>query len=44
MREIFARFAGGESIKGIVRDLNVRKVPSPGSSWQRSERREMAAG
>lgn len=39
VREIFARFASGESMKAIARDLNVRKIPSPGSSWQRSERR-----
>jgi site-specific DNA recombinase len=40
VREIFGRFAQGESMKSIVRDLNVRKVPSPGASWQRSSRRK----
>ena len=39
VREIFARFAVGASMKDIVRDLNVRRIPSPGSSWRRSERR-----
>jgi len=40
VREIFARFAGGDTMKSIARDLNVRKVPSPGSDWQRSVRRK----
>jgi site-specific DNA recombinase len=40
VREVFERFANGESMKSIVRDLNVRKVPSPGSTWQRSSRRK----
>ncbi len=40
VREIFQRFARGESMKSIARDLNVRKVPSPGSSWHRSVRRK----
>lgn len=39
MREIFTRFVGGESMKAIARDLNIRKIPSPGSKWQRSARR-----
>jgi site-specific DNA recombinase len=39
VREIFTRFVGGESMKAIARDLNVRKIPSPGSKWQRSARR-----
>jgi site-specific DNA recombinase len=40
VREIFERFARGESMKSIVRDLNVRKVPSRGSAWKRSLRRK----
>jgi site-specific DNA recombinase len=40
VREIFARFADGESMKAIARDLNVRRVPSPGFAWQRSVRRK----
>jgi site-specific DNA recombinase len=40
VREVFERFAIGESMKSIVRDLNVRRVPSPGSTWQRSSRRK----
>src|SRR5437016_2996380 len=39
VREIFARFAAGEFMKAIARDLNVRKIPSPGFAWQRSVRR-----
>jgi len=34
VREIFARFAAGESMKAIASDLNRRKVPSPGASWK----------
>jgi DNA invertase Pin-like site-specific DNA recombinase len=34
VREIFARFAAGESIREIVYDLNARQVPAPrGSTW-----------
>lgn len=32
--EIFARFAAGESLKGIASDLNRRKIPSPGVDWK----------
>jgi len=42
VREIFERFADGESCRSIAAVLNARGVPSPGSSWNRTERR--AAG
>lgn len=34
VKEIFARFAGGESMKSIASDLNRRGVPSPGADWK----------
>jgi site-specific DNA recombinase len=34
VREIFRRFAGGESMKTIASDLNRRDVPSPGAGWK----------
>ena len=37
--EIFERYAEGESAKAIVRDLNERGIPSPGSFWKLNERR-----
>ena len=37
--EIFTRFAEGASCKTIAAELNRRGVPSPGSSWNRTERR-----
>ena len=40
MREVFARFAAGETMKRIVSDLNRRKVPSPGATWKRRSRRK----
>ena len=39
VREIFSRFAAGETMKSIVRDLNLRRVPSPGAAWNRTKRR-----
>jgi len=42
VREIFGRFADGESCRTIASDLNARRIPSPGASWNRSVRR--AAG
>ncbi len=39
VREIFERFAGGASCRAIAADLNARGVPSPGSTWTRTERR-----
>ena len=38
-REIFARYAAGETMKGLANDLNSRGVPSPGATWNRGERR-----
>ena len=40
IRELFERFAGGESMLAIVSDLNRRGVPSPGSTWNRQKRRK----
>lgn len=34
VREIFARFAAGESMKAIASDLNRRGIPSPGVDWK----------
>lgn len=34
VREIFTRFADGESMKAIASDLNRRDVPSPGANWK----------
>lgn len=34
VREAFARFANGETLKAIVSDLNRRGIPSPGASWK----------
>lgn len=42
VKEIFDRFAAGESAKSIVRDFNSRGIASPGASWKVSVRR--AAG
>lgn len=33
LREIFTRFAGGESMRAICNDLNQRAIPSPGATW-----------
>jgi DNA invertase Pin-like site-specific DNA recombinase len=34
VKEIFQRFAGGESLKRIASDLNARNIPSPGAAWK----------
>ena len=39
IKEIFKRYAAGESSKRIVRDFNERGIPSPGSFWKGSTRR-----
>jgi site-specific DNA recombinase len=40
VREIFSRFAEGETMKQIASDLNRRDIPSPGANWkQRSSPR-----
>jgi site-specific DNA recombinase len=38
VREIFERFAAGETLRAIASDLNGRRVPSPGAAWRRSSR------
>src|SRR5271169_1511186 len=38
IREMFHRFALGETMKSIARGLNGRKIPPPVSSWRRSVR------
>lgn len=47
VREIFGRYADGDSAYTISRDLNELRIPSPGSSWNRTTRRAngwMASG
>jgi site-specific DNA recombinase len=39
VREVFARYARGETMKAIVEDLNARSVPSAGAGWKREARR-----
>jgi DNA invertase Pin-like site-specific DNA recombinase len=39
VREIFTRFAAGESYRVIAASLNARNVPSPGTAWKREQRR-----
>ena len=39
VREIFTRYADGESPRSIANELNKRGVPSPGSTWKRTKRR-----
>src|SRR5581483_6081986 len=40
VREIFERYADGETMLSIVSDLNARGVQSPGASWNRKKRRK----
>ena len=40
VREVFDRYARGESMKAIASDLNARNVPSAGASWKRQTRRK----
>ncbi len=40
VRQIFAWYADGWSPKAIAAELNRRRVPSPGSAWKRTERRQ----
>jgi len=35
IHEIFARIAAGESMRGVVSDLNDRGLPCPGAKWKR---------
>lgn len=39
VREIFTRFAAGESMRAIASDLNRRGIPSPGATWKAKSRR-----
>ena len=39
VREIYERYAAGESPRSIANELNRRGVPSPGSTWKRTKRR-----
>jgi site-specific DNA recombinase len=39
IREIFGKFADGASCRAIATELNGRRIPSPGSTWNRTERR-----
>jgi site-specific DNA recombinase len=39
VREIFGRFADGASCRTIAGELNERRIASPGSTWNRTERR-----
>jgi site-specific DNA recombinase len=39
VQEIFGRFADGASCNSIAKELNGRRIPSPGASWNRTERR-----
>ncbi len=39
VREIFTRYADGESSRKICDDFNARSIPSPGSTWNRTIRR-----
>jgi DNA invertase Pin-like site-specific DNA recombinase len=38
VREVFDRFAAGESLRVIANDLNRRGLPSPGAGWNRERR------
>jgi hypothetical protein len=39
VREIFGKFADGASCRTIAAELNGRRIASPGSTWNRTERR-----
>ncbi len=41
IKEIFQRYAKGESAKKIVHDFNERGIPSPGSYWKNVKRRSI---
>jgi site-specific DNA recombinase len=38
VREIFKRYAAGETLRAIASDLNVRGIPSPGADWNRTQK------
>ena len=39
VNEIFGKFADGASCRTIAAELNARRIPSPGASWDRMTRR-----
>lgn len=39
IQELFGRFADGASCRTIATELNARRIPSPGSTWNRTVRR-----
>lgn len=39
VQEIFGKFADGMQVRAIAVDLNARRIPSPGSTWNRTTRR-----
>ena len=39
VREIFGKFADGMSPRTIAAEFNARRIPSPGSTWKRTQRR-----
>jgi site-specific DNA recombinase len=38
VRELFDRFAAGETLRALATDLNGRGIPSPGAAWNRTKR------
>jgi DNA invertase Pin-like site-specific DNA recombinase len=38
VREVFRRFANGDTLLAIASDLNARGIPSPGSEWKRTQK------
>jgi site-specific DNA recombinase len=40
VRRIFERYAGGKAPRAIADELNRDRVPAPGTSWARTERRQ----
>jgi DNA invertase Pin-like site-specific DNA recombinase len=39
VREIFSKFASGMPARAIAAELNAKGIPSPGSTWNRTQRR-----
>ena len=40
VRQIFLRYAAGESSRAIASDLNAKCIPAPGATWKRTTRRK----
>lgn len=40
IKEIFHRWADGDTLRAIASDLNRRGIPSPGAAWSREKRRK----